>query len=463
MRRKPFELLAFLITCLGLACTDNPGIQQPNFLVLIADDLGWQDLACYGNPFIETPNIDRIAKEGLQCNNTFLTTAQCSPSRISILSGKYPHATGAEDLHIPMPDSLKILPYYLKEKGYYSGLLRKSHLGPKGDAQFDWYSRPLENFSQFLDSAGQGPFFLWVGFIDPHRPYKDDIIHNPQSPDSVLVPPYLVDDDSTRLDLANYYNEIRRMDARIGEYLSILEQRNVLNNTYIIFLSDNGAPFPRAKGTVYDAGIKTPLLIQGPGIRKGRQSNNLHSVIDLSPTILELAGLDVPTEMQGNSIVWDLKYDTPDTLIQKMVFSERNWHNTDEHIRSVRTSQFKLIENAYLDQPSGVAADIGKSYAWRSLLKIKASGKLTTAQTPLFHNPRPKYELYDLQNDPNEIHNLSSNPNYTEIKTELIAQLEKWKAETGDFPPTSRRRPDNTDRETGIKFSQVKVPDFIEE
>ena len=447
------------------ACKNNrPPVanpKPPNFLVLIADDLGWTDLGCQGNPYISTPNIDRIAEEGLQFENAFLTIAQCSPSRISILSGKYPHATGAEDLHVPMPDTLKIIPHYLKEKNYFSGILKKSHLGEYGEDKFNFIHEDLSEFTTFLTATGELPFFCWVGFTDPHRPYRSGIIDTPQNPDRVLVPPYLVDDDSTRIDLADYYNEIRRMDARVGEYFRILEEQNKLENTYIIFLSDNGAPFPRAKGTVHDAGIKTPLLVKGPNIPPGRKTKYLHSVIDLAPTILEMVGIEKPNQMQGESILWEIKGEPG--MSRKYIFSERNWHNTDEHIRSVRSKQFKLIENNYLELPSGVASDIGGSYSWRSLLRNKKEGELTKAQSLIFQVPRPKYELYNLVDDPEEFSNLSEAIEYQAVKKELISALEKWKKETDDFPPTERRRPDNVNRETGIKFWPVKVPGFIEE
>ena len=194
-----------------VSCSVNK--KQPNILILIADDAGWQNFSCYGDSLISTPNIDLLAKKGIKANNAFLSTPQCSPSRISVLTGKYPHATAAEDLHMPLPDDEKILPSYLKEKGYFSGLLKKAHLGPAGEKQFDFVSKDLDDFNTFLDSVKTHPFFMWVGFSDPHRPYERGIIENPQNPDSVLVPPYLVDDPATRRDLADYYNEIRRMDA----------------------------------------------------------------------------------------------------------------------------------------------------------------------------------------------------------------------------------------------------------
>ncbi len=456
------------IGCIGLIaaalCCSRPasGQEPPNFLVLIADDLGWRDLGCYGNPYIETPHLDRLAAEGVQFENAFLTTPQCSPSRISMLTGRYPHATGAEDLHIPLPDSLRIVPHFLREQGYFSGLLKKSHLGENGDRQFDYLSPSLDEFSAFLDQAGDRPFFLWVGFTDPHRPYESGILPRPQHPDSVRVPVYLLDDDSTRLDLADYYNEVRRMDGRVGAFLNTLEDRGQLENTIVLFLSDNGAPFPRAKGTVYDAGIKTPLLIRGPGWPAGEKRTQLVSAVDLAPTILELAGVRRPENMQGRSMVPALSGKTPPSAFREAVYAERNWHNTDEHIRCVRSADYKLIENAYLERPLGIASDIGNSYAWRALLRAKADGVLAGPPALIFRQPRSRYELYDLRQDPEELRNVADHPDYAEVKDSLLRRLAAWKKNTGDFPPDERRRPDNVDRATGRKFWPVKAPDFLD-
>ena len=134
----------------------NPADKQelPNILILVADDAGWEDFGCYGNEFVKTPNLDRMAANGKVADNAFLTIAQCSPSRISILTGRYPHSTGAEDLHMPLPDTVRLLPTLLKEKDYFSGLLKKSHLGDHGDAQFDFIDPSLDAFDRFLDQSG---------------------------------------------------------------------------------------------------------------------------------------------------------------------------------------------------------------------------------------------------------------------------------------------------------------------
>ncbi|GAA4270771.1 sulfatase [Aquimarina gracilis] len=435
--------------------------QTPNILILVADDAGWEDFGCYGNPYIKTPNVDYLAQNGLKATNAHLTIAQCSPSRISILTGKYPHATGAEDLHMPMPDSLDILPKFLKKKGYYSGILKKIHLGNHGKNQFDWYHKDLNTFKDFLNTSATKPFFMWVGFTDPHRPYKMNVIEKPQSTTQVIVPPYLVDNEDTRKDLANYYNYIRRMDAQIGVYLKELKSRKLLDNTLIIFLSDNGAPFPRAKGTVYDAGIKTPLILSWPArIPSAMQTDELLSVIDLAPTLLDLVGIPQSNKFQGKPIP-GLFSEAP-IRGRIHVFSERNWHNSDEHIRSVRTKKYKLIKNAYINLPLGTASDIGRSLSFKSLLEAKEKDSLTHAQSRMFEVPRTEFEFYDINNDPYEVNNLINDPNFQQVIVALKAELQKWIDQTEDFSPKTRRRPDNVDRFTGEVIDKIRLPDWIE-
>ena len=153
------------------AAVPASSLDRPNFLVLIADDAGWQDFGIYGNTRIRTPHIDRLAESGLVFDRAFLTIAQCSPSRISILTGKYPHATGAEDLHTPLPDGQVFVTTHLAKAGYATGAMKKTHFGANGDRQFGWYSEDTTKaFPEFLEFATDQPWFLWVGFSDPHRP-----------------------------------------------------------------------------------------------------------------------------------------------------------------------------------------------------------------------------------------------------------------------------------------------------
>jgi len=432
--------------------TANKKDDRPNILVFIGDDLGQRDYGCYGNKGIRTPQIDALAKAGMLFHQAFLTTSSCSPSRISILTGRYPHQTGAEDLHMRLPADQIFVSSLLREAGYFTGHMFKTHYGPNGNRQFDWYADNLDEFPRFLDEKGPRPFFLWVGFHEAHRPYKQGTLQPPHDPAQVTVPPYLADTPETRADLALYYDEIGLMDQKIGTMLAELARRGLAENTIIVFIGDNGMPFPRAKGTVYASGIGTPLVIRWPRVvPAGTQTSSLTSVIDLAPTFLAAAGIAQPASMVGRSLLPLLR--DPQQPGREFIFAERNWHNADEHIRTVRTRQYALIRNAYLDLPYGNPSDVSGSASWQSLLKLKAAGQLTPAQSVMFQAPRPLLEFYDLERDPHELHNLAGAPEHAETVRRLTAQLDAWQAETKDFSPEVRRRADNVNRVTGDKFT----------
>jgi N-sulfoglucosamine sulfohydrolase len=311
----------------------------------------------------------------------------------------------------------------------------------------------------FLDSAGTRPFFLWVAFHDPHRPYKPGAIAHPHQPVTVRVPPYLADTHETRADLALYYDAIARMDADLGRMVDELERRKLSDNTLVVFLSDNGPPFPREKGTLYDPGTRTPLIFSWPGvIRTGSVFElGLVSTVDLAPTILELAGATPPETMQGRSFRSMLE--EPGSYAGRTyVFSERNWHDCDEHQRAVRTARFKLIRtDAYTELPLCTTADIGASPSFLALRARAKAHRLTAAQRRLFESPRARLELYDLVRDPWELRNVADDPRYAKQVRELARVLQDWMEETDDFPATYRKRDDNTDRITGVPFS-TKIP-----
>lgn len=443
--------------------SESASSPPPNILVLVADDAGWRDFGAYGNEYIRTPNVDRLSETGLTFRRAFLTTPQCSPSRISILTGKYPHATGAEDLHMPLPDDETILPTFLRRRaGYVTGIMGKRHLGAPGNEQFDWYDpangHDFGAFSDFLDVSQKNdqPFFMWVGFHDPHRPYSEGTIEHPHDPDSVFVPPYLADTPSTRADIAAYYDEIARMDENVGAFIEELERQDLRENTLIVFLSDNGAPFPRAKGSLYDAGIRTPLVFNWPDTIDPGMYDGLASVVDLAPTLLEVAGLAPPRTMQGRSIAEVFR----DRSVpgRDFVFSERNWHDTDAHMRSLRTDNYKLITNGYPNRPFPIAADLGDSPAWFSLLEKRRAGTLTEDQARYFQVPRPAVEVYHLPEDEWELQNVAGTPEHDAMIDSLTQRLHRWRQETGDFPPTRRTRADHTDRVTGVWYRHEIPP-----
>lgn len=443
----------------------------PNILVLIADDMGWQDNSIYGAMNVPTPHLEELAEKGVVFETAMLTAPSCSPSRISLISGLYPHQTGAEDMHIPLPEQFKTLPSFLAEKGYHTGHMSKTHYGPYAEAQFDWYAKDIVELPRFLDEGGDKPFFMWIGFNDPHRPYgegsKDSdadasglsLADLAVSPDAVTVRPHLADAPGTRREIAAYQTEIRRLDANIGWVIDQLEARGELENTLIVFLSDNGAPFPREKTSLYDAGTRTPLIVSWPAqLPQNERIDGLASAIDFGPTILDAAGIAKPEIMEGSSLLPIMQGKQEST--REYAFSERNWHGQDAHMRSVRTKDYKLILNSYvsLAQPYGCCQE----YSLWDLLERRDAGELTAQQKLHFRAPRPRVELYYLPDDPDEYVNVAGTAEHGPVADRLAQVLAQWRADTNDFPYWERRREDTSDRETGVLF-KGGVPPLIAE
>ncbi len=457
---------AIFLLLLPAAPAPAQGVSErhPNIIIFVADDLGWRDTGVYGNRFIRTPNIDRLGRSGLLVRYAFGTSPQCSPSRISILSGKYSHATRTEDLHTPLPDGVRLLPAHLQAQGYFTGMMAKTHIGPNGEKQFQWYSPQTATvFPEFLDSTRTRPFFLWVAFHEPHRPYHSEGVAQRHQRGRVVLTPYLADTRGTRADLVNYYDAVAHMDDAIGKMLAELDRRGLRQKTLVLFLSDNGAPFPREKGTLYDSGTRTPLIFSWPQVIPAGTvyDRGLVSTVDLTPTLLDLAGAGRLDSMQGQSFSELLAEPTRFTG-RTYVFSERNWHDCDEHQRAVRTLRFKLIRtDAYTDLPLCTAADIGASPSFLALRTRAKAGRLTWAQRRLFEVPRARLELYDLQTDPWELRNVADEPAYAEEVRRLAAVLQDWMEQTDDFPASYRIREDNTDRITGVPFTS-KIPPLRE-
>ncbi len=434
---------------------ESPSAEKPNVILFIADDMAWDDCGAYGHPQIQTPNLDQLAKDGMKFNRAFLTCSSCSPSRASIITGRYPHSTGAHQLHLPLPASQVTFVEKLKEAGYYTASAGKWHLGTPTKSKFDHVTTKLNEWVSTLQQRPKDkPFFMWFAFIDPHRPYQRNIIERPHTIEEVVVPPYLPDTPEVRNDLALYYDEITRLDLVVGRVRDELKKQNADSNTVIMFVSDNGRPFPRCKTTVYDSGVRTPCLIAWPDkVKAGSVCDSLISTVDLAPTILELAGLPVGETFQGKSFKSLLQ--KPESKTRSHIFAEHNWHDFEDFGRAVRSSRFKYIRNFYTDIPGTPPADAVRSETFVKMLQLKRENKLTADQMGSFVIPRPEVELYDLEADPHELRNLAGQKDFEKVEQELRKVLDEWQEETHDRLPRSRR-PDEFDRVTGARLPKVK-------
>ena len=457
MKLKKYNYLAILLFILFFGCTNKnqkeKAVQQPNFIVFIADDAAWNDCGPYGNEVIKTPNINQLAEEGVVFDNAFLTTSSCSPSRCSILTGRYPHSTGAPELHMPLPESQVLFAGQLQKAGYYTAVAGKYHIGPERSEFNDIYGggpSGCENWLKALqDRPKDKPFFLWLAAIDPHRNYQPNTIPEPHDPANVLVPQFLPDADSTRKDLALYYDEISRLDSYLGKVMQELKVQGVDENTLVIYMTDNGRPFPRCKTRMYDSGIKTPFIVRWPGITKKGRTSAFISSIDIAPTFCELAGAEQSSTFQGVSFAPILKNYSAKT--RDYIVGEHNWHDYQAHERAIRNHQFLYIRNAFPELNASPPADAVRSLTYQEMIQFKNEGKLNEFQLDCFVQPRGSEELYDVVNDPFQLTNLANNADFQDELDDMRKKLDQWIIDFEDVIPETPT-PDKFDRWNGNKL-----------
>lgn len=424
-----------------------------NVVLIIADDLG-RDLGCYGNQAIRTPSLDALAKRGTRFTRAYATVASCSPSRASILTGMFTHqngqyglqhATHKQEAH-PWVQSLANL---LRAGGYWTGLIGKFHVGPNAVYNFHQVltkgtggNRDVAAMAKlaraFINQRDRRPFFLVHAFSDPHRAakgfgnekFKNDPAEKPYDPAKVVVPYHLPDTPEVRKELAEYYQSVSRMDRGVGLLLEVLRETGQLENTLILFVSDNGIPFPGAKTTLYGAGIHLPLLIAAPGRPQGRTTDVLASYVDLAPTILDFAKVKGPKyELPGQSLLPLLKDGAKG---RDAVFASHQFHEITMYypMRAIVTKDYKLLLNLAPRQEFPLPSDLWGSAAWQGIRK-RGDKMMGQRGVAAFLN-RPALELYDLRKDPNELRNLASDPAHADVLNDLQRQLRAWQTRTND-------------------------------
>lgn len=441
---------------------------RPNIVLIIADDVSWNDFGCYGNTGARTPAIDKLAGNGMRFDRFILTASSCSPSRCSIVTGRYPHNNGAaSELHRPLSGHLVKFPELLKKAGYHTALAGKDHMPQEKAREKDVWDVKRGTKTP-NNSGGEGhwvevvksrpvdkPFFFWFAATDAHREWDGDKQWIPgkygpkHDPARMVVPPYLADTEATRRDLASYHNEITRFDYFIGRVVRELEAQGVLDNTLIMIMADNGRAFPRAKTRVHDSGMKSAFVAHWPeGISKaGSATDSLVSAIDICPTVLELAGVEIPAPVQGFSFAKLFK--DPAARHRKHAFSEHNWHDYQALGRSVRDDDgFVYVWNGRPEEAWLGPGDAVTSPSHKELVKLRSTGSLSKAQKDHFLKPRPTEELYFTPEDPRQVDSLTGDPDAAARLEILRAVMKRWKEETGDSAP-EHFTPDKYDRITG--------------
>jgi arylsulfatase A-like enzyme len=449
------RLIVALVVSLSTLHAALNAASRPSFIVFVADDMAWNDCGAYGHRKIRTPSIDRLAREGLRFDRAFLTISSCSPSRCSILTGRYPHATGAGELHLPLSGEQVTLFELLRKAGYYTAASGKWHLGnatrPKVDKIYGGGGPSgCGNWVKALEERPKDrPFFLWLAAVDPHRGYSKNTIPEPHGPSDAVVPPYLPDVEDTRRDLALYYDEIARMDGFIGRVIDKLAEQGAAEDTVVLFLSDNGRPFPRCKTTVYDSGVRTPFIVRWPAkVKAGTTTGSIVSSVDIAPTFLELAGAKRAETFQGKSFASILA--NPTATTRRYAFAEHNWHDYTAHERAVRSSRFLYIWNAYPDLAGTPPADAVRSPTYLVMRRFRDADKLSVNQMGCFKTPRPVEQLFDTEADPHSLCNLAGDSKHAKVLAEMRAALAEWKKRTAD-EVSDKRRPDGFHRELGTR------------
>ncbi|MCG8318833.1 MAG: sulfatase [Cytophagales bacterium] len=415
---------------------------RPNILWIVADDLG-TDLGCYGNKTVYTPYLDQLAKEGALYENLHTTTAVCSPSRSGLITGMYPVSIDCHQHRTPfkqsLPEGVQPITAYFKEAGYFvsNRSFREKNKKGKTDYNFIHHFDSLYDGTHWGQRAQGQPFFSQIQISFPHRPFYNDTL-NPVNPAEVLLPPYYVDHPLARKDWAMYLETIQLVDVEVGKILKDLEADGLTENTIVFFFGDQGRPHIRGKQFLYDPGTNTPLIVRRlNGEGANQWSGQLVSNIDIAAASLALAGIRIPDHIQGRNF---LDKDQPDRTFLATMRDRRD--ETVDRIRAVRTTDFKYIRNFYPERPY-TQFNAYKKYRYPMLTLMRIlykKGELDEIQSRFMSDVRPPDELYDLKNDPYEINNLATNPEYSQQLQSLKGQMDDWleKYDLGEYPEDPR-------------------------
>ena len=454
--RLLFTSVALLLST--LVVRPAAGDDRPNILFAIADDWGWPHASAYGDAVVKTPNFDRLAKEGVLFHHAYVSSPSCTPSRGAILTGQWHwRLEGAGNLWSVFPDKFDTYPEILEKAGYETGHSGKAW----GPGRTESSGRSLggkryHNFAAFLKARDKSkPFCFWLGTSDPHRPFKKGSGEaSGMNLSKVEVPGFFPDSPEVRGDIADYYFEVQRFDALVGSAMKALEEIGELDNTIIAMTGDHGMPFPRCKSNLYDCGTRVALAIRWPEKVKGnRETEEFVSLCDLAPTFLEAAGVNVPHEMTGRSllpILFDQEREEADrdyVLVgkERHVPSQEKPDMGGYPCRGIRTHKFFYIRNFKPDRwPNGTPdfenaaipgtwfGDTDNGPTKTYIVENKDKDDVHRKMYDLSFAKRPAEELYDLEKDPEQLNNVADDPAYADVKKKLADQLMAELKETKD-------------------------------
>lgn len=453
---KPGSSL-FLLLALGLVTACKPSVDpaaKPNILFILADDWSFPFASVYEDSPIHTPNLERLATMGMVFTNAFCATPSCTPSRSAILTGKYPHKLGEGVNLVGKLDTAETTYVKLLRQHGYAVAFERKGWAPGKFEKMGYQENPAghrQEFGAFLDSLdNKKPFCFWWGTNDPHRPYTRGHGRKVGIDSTKLsVPKFLPDLPDVRGDLADYYAEIKRVDREIGALLKKLEEKGLLENTMIVVTGDNGMPFPRAKANLYDYGTRVPLVISfSKKFKRNRRSETFVNLIDLMPTFLEVAGVPLPKDLDGISLVPVLK--GKKKAHREEVFLERERHCMCRKnelgfpgypMRAIRTKEYLYILNLRPQRmPAGDPTIPGTPSEYgdvdggptKAYMMDHAMEDNVRTFFQIGFDKRPREELYDVRADPFNVNNLAQYPKYERLKKNLQLKLDIWMSQNED-------------------------------
>ncbi len=450
MRKRNYIIL-LLVSATLASCTRRETLEdltpKPNILWISAEDLSPR-MAAYGDSTVATPNLDRLANEGVVYDHAYTSAGVCAPSRNAIITGRYQISNGGHNMRtlystypektglpksynsVP-PAGVKLFPEYLRAAGYYTSNNIKT------DYQFEAPVTVWDEVSDQADWRGREdgqPFFSVINFTTTHESQiwaRAD--HKMRAdPAKVPLPPYYPDNEISRTDVARHYSNLSELDDQIGEVLAKLEEDGLLENTIIFFWGDHGDGLPFYKREVYKRGLHIPLIARFPNkIKAGTRDNTFINAIDFAPTMLSLAGIQTPQNMQGKAFLGEYKSATD----HEYIFGARDRLDSEyDRVRSAMDRQYQYVRNFQPEKPLYMDIEYRKNMPMmQMILEKKEAGELNEDQLFWFKETKPAEELYDLREDPYQLHNLADNPEHLETLERFRAVMDQWLAEIEDL------------------------------
>lgn len=456
MRRR-FFLLAALVPAVAAPSGPVLAADRPNVLLCIADDWGYPHAGVYGDPVVKTPTFDRLSREGVLFTHAFVSSPSCTPSRAALLTGQWHwRLEESANLHSTLQAKFRTYPELLRDAGYFVGHSRKAwgpgRVEPGGRTQ-NPAGPTYRNLVAFLKARPKDqPFCFWFGSPDPHRPYDwQSGVKSGMDLKKIRLPGCFPDHETVRTDVADYYWEVQRFDREVGEALALLEKAGERDNTIVVITGDHGMPFPRGKSNLYDLGARVPLAVRwGAKIKAGRTVDDFVSLTDLAPTFLEAAGIKPPVEMTGRSLLSLVTTGQSDPKRDHIVYGKERHVPSQEKgnmsgypSRALRTKEFLYIRNFRPELwpdglPDADKAQIGNSFAdtdngpTKTYLMDHRDDPGVKKYFDLAFAKRPREELYDLRNDPDQLVNVAGKPEYQAVQGRLAGWLTARLKETAD-------------------------------